>query len=75
MGSQFLVLLSPKEANKTWDGSCHWFMIEKYKYNDRANKRFSKNLFNHLRVNKMSRVANSITNLLEIRKSYGLPSW
>jgi hypothetical protein len=40
IGSEFSVLVSRKEANKTWDGSCHWFKIEKYKYNDRANKKF-----------------------------------
>jgi hypothetical protein len=74
IGSEFLVLVSRKETNKTWDGSCHWFKIEKFKYNDRANKRFSKNLLNHLRVNKMSFIANSVTNLLEIWKSSGLPS-
>jgi hypothetical protein len=45
------------------------FKIDKNKYNGRANKRFSKNLFNHLRVNKMYCVANSMTNLLGIRKS------
>jgi hypothetical protein len=63
MGFEFLVLVSQKEANKTWDGSCHWFKIDKFKYNDRANKIFSKNLLNHLRVNKMSCVANSMTNM------------
>jgi hypothetical protein len=27
VGSKFLVLVSQKDANKTWDGSSHRFMI------------------------------------------------
>jgi hypothetical protein len=34
IGSEFLVLVSQKEANKSSDGSCHWFKVDRFKYND-----------------------------------------